>query len=186
MSRKEITDKLTRIATDYLTDKLYSVHIEIGTCRRGRRRADLLAMNTKNDLIIVEIKSGAADFRSDKKWRTYLSSCNRMYFCIDKEFYESPVGAELVAEAKSEGVGVMVCNTKTLLLHRGRAGGYLTCKHPARKREVDSSQLHYLLTKMAWRGGHHRGSKEPLDLCEFDASDIPMTVRAVKKLPPIN
>jgi hypothetical protein len=46
------------------------------------RRADIAAVNQAGEVIIVEIKSCAADFRADRKWRCYAASCDRLYFAI--------------------------------------------------------------------------------------------------------
>jgi hypothetical protein len=35
----------------------------------GGRRADIAAINAEGEVWIVEIKSCAADFRADRKWR---------------------------------------------------------------------------------------------------------------------
>lgn len=49
------------------------------------RRADLVGLGADGSLLIVEIKSGAADFRADKKWRDYRDHCDRFYFAIPQE-----------------------------------------------------------------------------------------------------
>jgi hypothetical protein len=50
------------------------------------RRADILALGRTGELIIVEIKSSAADFRSDHKWPHYKDFADRLYFAVPKEF----------------------------------------------------------------------------------------------------
>lgn len=44
------------------------------------RRADLMALTEKGDLLIVEIKSSIEDFRVDSKWPGYRDYCDRLYF----------------------------------------------------------------------------------------------------------
>ena len=44
------------------------------------RRADLVALTDKGDLLIVEIKSSIEDFRVDTKWPGYRDYCDRLYF----------------------------------------------------------------------------------------------------------
>jgi len=44
------------------------------------RRADLVALNRKGEIWIVEIKSSVADFRADHKWTDYRLSCDRLFF----------------------------------------------------------------------------------------------------------
>jgi len=50
------------------------------------RRADILALGNKGDLIIVEIKSSVADFRSDRKWTSYRDFADRLYFAVPNDF----------------------------------------------------------------------------------------------------
>ncbi len=50
------------------------------------RRADLIAINDKGALWIVEIKSSVADFRADQKWADYRDYCDRFYFAVGREF----------------------------------------------------------------------------------------------------
>jgi len=44
------------------------------------RRADLVALNDKGDVWIVEIKSSIEDFRADQKWQDYRAHCDRLFF----------------------------------------------------------------------------------------------------------
>ena len=46
------------------------------------RRADLIALGPGGQLTIVEIKSGLADFRADRKWPDYRDYCDRFYFAV--------------------------------------------------------------------------------------------------------
>ena len=50
------------------------------------RRADLAALGRKGEIIIVEIKSGIADFRADSKWTNYAGYCDRLYFAVSERF----------------------------------------------------------------------------------------------------
>lgn len=49
------------------------------------RRADLVAMNAKGDVWIVEIKSSLADLRADTKWQDYRAHCDRLYFAFTQD-----------------------------------------------------------------------------------------------------
>lgn len=53
---------------------------------RVKRRADIVALNDAGEIVIVEIKSGRADFRSDQKWPDYLEFCDRFFFAVGPEF----------------------------------------------------------------------------------------------------
>ena len=50
------------------------------------RRADVLALARDGTLVIVEIKSSVADFRSDRKWQEYHQWCDRLYFAVPEGF----------------------------------------------------------------------------------------------------
>ena len=52
----------------------------------NHRRADLMAINAKGELAIIEIKSGLADFLADQKWPDYLPYCDRFYFAVAPDF----------------------------------------------------------------------------------------------------
>ena len=49
-----------------------------------RRRADIAAVNRDGEVLIVEVKSSAADFRADRKWRDDAAGCDRLYFAISE------------------------------------------------------------------------------------------------------
>jgi hypothetical protein len=46
------------------------------------RRADLMAIDAKGQLIIVEIKVSRADLLGDAKWTDYLDYCDRFYWAV--------------------------------------------------------------------------------------------------------
>src|SRR5262249_59870991 len=50
------------------------------------RRADILALAKSGELIIIEIKSSVADFRTDRKWTSYRDFADRLYFAVPSEF----------------------------------------------------------------------------------------------------
>ena len=50
------------------------------------RRADVLALGRDGELVIVEIKSSVADFKSDRKWPEYRDYCDRLYFAVSDAF----------------------------------------------------------------------------------------------------
>lgn len=53
---------------------------------KSGRRADVIALDPKGRVTIVEIKSSRADFRADGKWRGYLEFCDAFYFAVPKGF----------------------------------------------------------------------------------------------------
>jgi hypothetical protein len=46
------------------------------------RRADLLAMNERAEIWIIEIKSSLEDLRADQKWHEYRAHCDRLFFAF--------------------------------------------------------------------------------------------------------
>lgn len=53
---------------------------------KSGRRADVLALGPSGELVIVEVKSGLADFAADGKWPDYTAYCDRFYFGVDADF----------------------------------------------------------------------------------------------------
>src|SRR5213078_1120989 len=49
------------------------------------RRADLVALNEKGEIWIVEIKSSVDDLRADQKWHEYRAHCDRLFFAFTKD-----------------------------------------------------------------------------------------------------
>ena len=70
------------------------------------------AVNRDGEVLIVEVKSCAADFRADRKWRDYAACCDRLYFAISEHtpadlmpleaglILADSYGAEIVREAE--------------------------------------------------------------------------------------
>jgi hypothetical protein len=49
------------------------------------RRADLVAINDRGEIWIVEIKSSIADLRADQKWPEYRCHCDRLFFAFTQD-----------------------------------------------------------------------------------------------------
>jgi hypothetical protein len=49
------------------------------------RRADLVALNGRGEIWIVEIKSSVEDLRADRKWEDYRAHCDRLFFAFTQE-----------------------------------------------------------------------------------------------------
>jgi hypothetical protein len=49
------------------------------------RRADLVALNERGDIWIIEIKSSLADVRADNKWEDYRLHCDRLFFAFTRD-----------------------------------------------------------------------------------------------------
>jgi hypothetical protein len=65
------------------------------------RRADVIALDGRGTVAIVEVKSSRADFRADGKWQDYLAFCDRFYFAVPPAFPRALL---------PEGCGVLVAD----------------------------------------------------------------------------
>jgi len=72
---------------------------------RVKRRADIVALNNAGEIVIVEIKSCRADFRSDQKWPDYLNFCDRFFFAVAPDFPRDilPVDCGLIVADRHGG-----------------------------------------------------------------------------------
>jgi len=94
------------------------------------RRADLIAINAKGEIWIVEIKSSPADYLSDRKWHDYMAYCDRFYFAIPPDMDPGLIdetaglmiadawGAEIIREASEAKLSGARRKAVTLLLAR--------------------------------------------------------------------
>lgn len=57
----------------------------------GGRRADLMAVDARGNLVIVEVKVARADLLGDGKWPDYLAHCDRFYWAVPAGFDASPL-----------------------------------------------------------------------------------------------
>ncbi|WP_076068733.1 MmcB family DNA repair protein [Sphingomonas montana] len=58
------------------------------------RRADLMAIGPKGEVVIVEVKVSRADLRGDAKWPEYLDYCDRYYWAVPAGFDLAPFGED--------------------------------------------------------------------------------------------
>ena len=74
---------------------------------RNNRRADLMGIDAKGQVIIVEIKVSKADLMSDAKWGDYLDHCDRFYWglaahldraCMESEAFRPDQCGLIVAD----------------------------------------------------------------------------------------
>ncbi|OGN42070.1 MAG: hypothetical protein A2623_07020 [Caulobacterales bacterium RIFCSPHIGHO2_01_FULL_70_19] len=83
-SRPETTLSVTRGAARLLVDMGYAPLLEVGL--PNGRRADVMALGPKGDIVICEVKSGLEDYRVDRKWGEYGPYCDAFYFAVAPEF----------------------------------------------------------------------------------------------------
>lgn len=74
---------------------------------RSNRRADLMGIDPKGQIVIVEIKVSRADLLGDSKWTDYLDHCDRFYWglaahldrsCMDNEVFRPERCGLIVAD----------------------------------------------------------------------------------------
>ena len=83
-SRPETTSAVTRGAGRLMLKLGYAPLSEV-TLPNGRR-ADIMALGPRGQIVIVEVKSSLEDFRTDKKWADYAAYCDSFYFAVAPEF----------------------------------------------------------------------------------------------------
>lgn len=60
----------------------------------GGRRADLMAIDSRGNIVIVEIKVSRADLLGDAKWNDYLVHCDRFFWAVPAGFDLRPFEQE--------------------------------------------------------------------------------------------
>ncbi|MXO65569.1 MmcB family DNA repair protein [Altererythrobacter endophyticus] len=58
---------------------------------RNGRRADLMGVDAKGRIVIVEIKTARGDLLGDTKWPDYLDFCDRFYWGVPPELDRAPL-----------------------------------------------------------------------------------------------
>lgn len=139
---------IRREVVKYLTAKGFSCQYEVGLNKWGKLRADVLAFNYKREMVVVEVKSGWADYSSDKKWKNYLDLSNKMYFAVDSEF---PLKPEFLAELKEHGVGLLVVNITDD--NKKYRSGSVRCKVNSKRRPMCGKAKRDIIVRIAYRQG---------------------------------
>ena len=98
-SRPETTLSVTRGAARLMLDMGYAPLLEV--CLPNGRRADVMALGPKGDVVICEVKSSVDDYRVDRKWQEYAPFCDAFYFAVAPEF---------PADILPEDVGLIVAD----------------------------------------------------------------------------
>ncbi len=73
----------------------------------GGRRADLMALDARGQIVIVEIKVSRADLMSDGKWPDYLACCDRFYWALPAGFDVAPLDTPAFLPART---GIIVAD----------------------------------------------------------------------------
>lgn len=93
---------IRQVVSARYTKKLWAVNFEVGLCKGGRFRADVLALNMGGGINIIEVKSSVADFRSDKKMGAYMKFCDQLYLACAHDVYAK------IKDKVLPGIGVIL------------------------------------------------------------------------------
>jgi hypothetical protein len=84
VTRPETTLAVTRGAGRLLGEMGFAPLAEVGL--PNGRRADLMALGPKGEIVIVEVKSSPEDYLTDRKWSEYAPYCDAFFFAVAPEF----------------------------------------------------------------------------------------------------
>ena len=99
-SRPETTGLVTHGAARLMSAMGYAPLLEV--CLPNGRRADVMALGPRGQIVICEVKSSLEDYRVDRKWGEYLPFCDAFYFAVAPEFPQEVLPPEpglIVADA---------------------------------------------------------------------------------------
>ncbi len=91
------------------------------------RRADILALRPDGGFVCIEVKSGAADFLSDAKWRDYRDYADALLFAVDADFPQALLPDDVGLIVACDGVADLLraapvhalpASRRRALLHR--------------------------------------------------------------------
>lgn len=118
-------------------------------------RVDLMAIDAKGRFWAAEVKSGAADYRSDHKWRGYLSWCDAFYFAVGPDFPAKLIPKEC---------GLIFADGYGAAVHREPEGTARTPLAAARRRALTVRFARIAATRLATgRGGEDAETPLPLE-----------------------
>jgi hypothetical protein len=101
---------------------------------RNGRRADLMGICPRGELVIVEIKCARADLLGDQKWPDYLDYCDRFYWAVPSGFDHGLLEREAFAPTRS---GVIIADAYDAEMLRPAALHPL----PAARRKTETHRL---------------------------------------------
>ncbi len=102
------------------------------------RRADLVALNERGDIWIVEIKSSVEDLRADHKWEDYRAHCDRLFFAFTQA---------LPSEIFPDNCGLIVADAY---------GAHMVCDAPEHRLPAPTRKLMMVRFGMAAAGRMNR------------------------------
>lgn len=162
-------DEIKQCVARRYAKKLWFVNFEVGLCKGGKYRADIVASNMGSTINVIEVKSSVADYRSDKKWHQYAPFCDRFFFAMHSAVY-----AKLKAELP-KGVAVFVVSDSGKVMLKGRT----------RNNVVDPAVRLNIITRLAYRSAdftlYQRKSKIAGPMLVAGAA-----LDAIRKVPKVN
>ena len=103
------------------------------------RRADVVGLDRKGKLAMVEIKSCRADYEADMKWGDYIDFCDAFYFAVGRDFpvdllpenegliIADAFGGAVIREAYDRPLGP--ARRKAVTLRYARQAAFKTHRH---------------------------------------------------------
>jgi len=113
------------------------------------RRADIMALGPKGEVIIVEVKVSRADLLGDGKWPDYLDYCDRYFWAVpqgfDLDLFEreslAPMTTGLIVADRYDAAIVREPEPRPLAAARRKAETLRLARMAARRMMVISSVL---------------------------------------------
>jgi hypothetical protein len=133
-SRPALLPSLTAVDVARGVSRLLLRHDYIALCEvplGNGRRADVMAVDARGRIVIVEIKVSRADLLGDGKWRDYLDYCDRFFWAVPQGFALDPFEQDSFAPAHA---GLIVADRYDAAIAREAAESPLAA--PRRKAET--------------------------------------------------
>ncbi len=93
MPHPPLADSLIAADVARGVSRLFFRHDLMSLCEvplANRRRADIMALDARGQIVIVEIKVSRADLLGDAKWPEYLDYCDRFFWAVPQGFDLAP------------------------------------------------------------------------------------------------
>lgn len=120
--RPGVTQDVTRGVTRMLRQMGQGCVTELSL--KTGRRVDVIAIDRKGLVTVVEVKSSLEDYRTDEKWQEYLPFCDAFYFAVSDTF---PV------EILPDDVGLIIADAYGAEIVRPATEGQM---NPARRKAL--------------------------------------------------
>ena len=84
------------------------------------RRVDVMGLDRRGQVTIVEIKTSLEDFRSDQKWPEYLEFCDQFFFAVPEGFPQEVLPEDFGLLAADPYGAVILRESPTFRLNAAR------------------------------------------------------------------